>query len=767
MNIVDGKQSGYGPMTWEERYIMLLWLSHFILTPFDLSSISSPSPATELDATKLQIELPPDIPAVAKRVLSISLKHLESASKERESARALLVRLILRPDMLMLGLLDSFILWALSSLEPGDSPTKTIYAHIGVLSFLAGLVTSASKNTIGPFLGSIFKCIQRINADESPLSKAITASAIARKIIIKLLRAITILTITSGEVLSLNLPDLPSSVLEDVIEHLLNSLADKDTPVRYAASKALSVIAVKLEPALAAEVVEAVIGSLEENLLWEDATTGQLVPNHELQHLSIGFLKRNLTAVDPLRWQGLVLTLSHLLYRRSPPPEQLPSIMNALIIALCFEQRSSVGSSVGTNVRDAACFGMWAIARRYTTQELSKIDTTSVRSANGHGRSISVLQVMADQIMVAAALDPSGNIRRGASAALQELIGRHPDIIIEGISLVQTVDYHAVALRSKAIQEVAVGASLLDPLYWDAISEGLLEWRGVGSPDAPSRRLAATVMGLLAASRTPDVVSQILHKVREKLNRISTRQVEERHGLLLSLAAIVRECSRDDRNQDARTMEALAASWTIMESQSYITNDMLRSSSLRPELTTEATCTMLSALSNLSVATMQSSCRPGVIHPTQNESRRSFEILGFCLNRTEDIVIEVSAKAAHDYFKLWSKQETEVIVREWITEVSLHSTIRESKVVVKPSGMIPALGSVFCYFNSGDAKGISEIQQQIIHILVGHLAPGVEVESRVAAVRSLASGVLTCNGKSSSIHKSHVLRSNSNDCAFE
>ena len=763
---MDGKRPDYGPTTWEERYIMLLWLSHLMLTPFDLSSISSPSSGTEIEKSTLQIDLPPNVPTVTKRAISVSLSHLESAGREREAARALLVRLVVRPDMHRLGLPGVFVRWALRSLASGSGSTKTVYAHIGVLSFLAGLVTSASKDIIAPFVGSVFKCIQRINADQSPLSKAITTSALARKIIIKLLRAITNLTVLSSQAVSLDLPGLPDNVLEDVVEHLLNSLADKDTPVRYAASKALSVVVVKLEPAMAAEVVEAVVGTLEENLLWEDVATGKLLPNHELPQLSSDSLKRNLTAVDALRWHGLVLTLSHLLYRRSPPPEQLPGILNALIIALSFEQRSSVGSTVGTNVRDAACFGIWALARRYTTQELSMIDTSSIRAASSHGHSISILQVLANQIIVAATLDPSGNIRRGASAALQELIGRHPDTIIEGISLVQVVDYHAVALRSKAVQEVALGAVVLDPLYWDAIFEGLLEWMGIGSPDAPSRRLAATAIGLLVASRSPNIVSVTLNRVLGSLNKISSRQVEERHGLLLSLAAVVRECSGDDQHLDICTMEALATSWIAFESQSYITNEMLTSSSFRPELTAEAACIMLSALSNLSASTPHSSGRPGVVHPSQTERLRSFEILEICLNRTEEIVVEVSARAARDYFKLLSNQETEVFVYEWITELSLRSMVRESKRVVKPSGMVPALGSVFCLFSASDSKGMSEVQRQIVHSLVGHLQSGIEIESRVAAIRSLASGVLACNGECFDEQMFRVLKSYSDNYAY-
>lgn len=95
----------------------------------------------------------------------------------------------------------------------------------------------------------------------------------------------------------------------------------------------------------------------------------------------------------------------------------------------------------------------------------------------------SVLQVLATELVISASLDPAGNIRRGSSAALQELIGRHPNTIAEGISVVQAVDYHAVALRSRAIMEVAFQASKLAKPYMVGILDALLGWRGVGDAD--------------------------------------------------------------------------------------------------------------------------------------------------------------------------------------------------------------------------------------------------------------------------------------------
>ncbi|KAL8678053.1 MAG: hypothetical protein Q9224_007145, partial [Gallowayella concinna] len=42
---ISGKKEN---LTWEEKYVMLLWLSHLALTPFDLASISTSNVQTNL-----------------------------------------------------------------------------------------------------------------------------------------------------------------------------------------------------------------------------------------------------------------------------------------------------------------------------------------------------------------------------------------------------------------------------------------------------------------------------------------------------------------------------------------------------------------------------------------------------------------------------------------------------------------------------------------------------------------------------------------------
>ncbi|KAJ4416885.1 hypothetical protein N0V85_002088 [Neurospora sp. IMI 360204] len=519
--------AGSGPQwTWEERYIVLLWLSHLMLAPFDLATISSTDVEQDDLAPISGFQWPQGLPSITTRILPLAIKYLASPGKERDAAKALLVRISMRRDMQQLGVLDALVNWALSALRPQEGLQRTPYHYIGVLSFLSGvLVSSIDTSDMDKYLLTLFREVHGAATDQNAAG-SVMSSALARKTMIKVIRSITV---------SILRQDMPSmEIIETTIGFLLENLADNDTPVRFAASKALSVITLKLDPDMASEVVEAVIDSLNKNVLWVKDPKDINAP----PAMDIG-------AVDPLEWHGLMLTLSHLLYRRSPPAENLDGIINALLIGLSFERRGTSGGSIGTNVRDAACFGIWALARRYSTKELLAVPTSSTVSTRSYNQQASMLQILATELVVAACLDPSGNIRRGSSAALQELIGRHPDTVEKGIWVVQTVDYHAVARRSRALQEVALNVTRLSSQYGEAILHALLGWRGIGDFDAMARRAAGASFGTIAselALGVSDSAARLTHFMTMVLDRVKSlqvRQVEERHGLLMSFASLL------------------------------------------------------------------------------------------------------------------------------------------------------------------------------------------------------------------------------------
>lgn len=591
--VEDAREQSRGPgggWEWEQRYVVLLWLSHLLLAPFDLSTISS----VDLEhAVVPGLTWPENLPGITVRLMPLAVGYLSSPGKERDAAKSLLVRVAMRKDMQQLGVLDCLVRWALAALKPPpDAELDTTFFYLGLLSFLAGLLSSAAETSdLDEYLPLIFHTVYEITLRESRLSKALATLALVRKMTIKVLRSVVVSLLRKSR------RDMASTELtETAIGHLLESLSDNDTPVRLSASKSLSIITLKLDPAMASQVVEAVLESLNRNVLWTRPTGGPAVK-----------AIRDLSAVNHLEWHGLMLTLSHLLYRRSPPAEQLSDILHALLLGLSFEQRSTSGVSVGANVRDAACFGIWATARRYTSRELLAVPPGSVFAAKAHPASASVLQVLATELVVTAALDPAGNIRRGASAVLQELVGRHPDTVEQGIAVVQTVDYHAVARRSRAVDEVAVGVARLAPQYAEALMDGILGWRGIGDADAPSRRVVGRAFGALTVelSRTDPtgLVARFEWSVRrliQQMQSLAKRQVDERHGLLSCFASVM-DCLSLAVSDDAKhTREPVSMDAALMRSvlrnATEIVADCHSVTYRKPEMVAEAASRLVVSL---------------------------------------------------------------------------------------------------------------------------------------------------------------------------
>lgn len=503
-----------GTTEWQVPYVLLLWLSHLLLTPFDLMSISNkPGPIKLEDQWP---SAPKDLPSLTARVLTVGLAFLSSPTKAQDAAAAMLVRLTIRPDVQKFRLADALAKERLPTLQSRAGSQNT-YSNLGSLRFVAGVASSAELNHLVP---EIYRSCQKAfdEADDSALS----ANAVTKKLIIKVFRNIAILSLRSAAADGPLLSFLQTSdVLESVIDYLLRSLADKDTPVRYAAAKAISLIILELEPAMGYEVIQAILDTFKEDIPRYATTV-------------------DLATANPLKWHGLTLALSHILFKRSASTEQLPDILDALISALQFQQRTATGSAIGTNVRDAANFGIWSLARRYTTTELFPVEIHSLHLSVRATEDVSVIQHLATQLILTACLDPAGNIRRGASAALQELVGRHPDQVHAGIALVQIVDYLAVSLRSRAMIQVANGAASLHQMYLEAILEGLFGWRGLGSADVPSRESAAASIADLSASvgassKNGSAVPRFIAAVQA----CPTHEVEALHGLCLTAASLL------------------------------------------------------------------------------------------------------------------------------------------------------------------------------------------------------------------------------------
>lgn len=743
---------------WEERYIMLLWLSHLMLAPFDLASISSSS--IDLSTSKLAAVLH-GLPSIAQTLLQTGLEYLHVSSKEREAAAIMIVRLVLRKDMQARQLLPRVINHALSGLSQGDnanvSAAASAYRYGGLLSLLCGVMTVGSADDVAHYIAQIFSVCIQLARSEGSHETHVRNTAPVRKSLIKAVRLCVLhaLSLTARHSKVAKTYDL-DTMLEETIQYLLDSLSDKDTPVRMIASKSLSMLALSLDPEMSAEVVQAVLGSLDENMLLEDST-GRTLAINEVSTDEVRKHRKNASAVSPLRWHGLMLTLGHLLFRHSPPPHQLPEIIAALIAGLEFEQRSNVGTSVGVGVRDAACFGVWSLARKYSTVEIDMVDVSQLlpvlnKASNGPDMKHDALQVLANQLVLSACLDPSGNIRRGSSAGLQELIGRHPDTILHGIPVVQVVDYHAVARRSKAMMEVSFQAAKLNQVYLNSLLTALLGWRGARSADADFRRWAARgvsdLVSLVTLEDARNRCTQLEAQAAKLKSTNAGSNAGTRHGLLLALSAMldniwyrVQGTNDFEPNHlpNVSSMETVHRS--ALDHLEALTGNLSGRVTRDLELVFEASSVFVTALAVfLTIA-------------ESNETAKLLNVLERCLTGSEkEHVVCESTRAFTTVFQCLNQSTQAELLQRW-----LHTS--QSKLSeYRCRGRLEAVGSVFWLLPSDGPHSTMTLALNYLEQFIRGQWP---IETKINAMDSLKKVLLS----SLSLNKAHLLTSHTNSVA--
>lgn len=158
--------------------------------------------------------------------------------------------------------------------------------------------------------------------------------------------------------------------IEEIIEQLISGLRDKDTIVRWSSAKGIG----RITNRLGLEPAEDVLASLLDLFTYVE---------------------------DDLAWHGGCLALAELARRGLLLPAQLERVVPIVLNALIFDKKLG-NYSLGTNVRDSACYVCWAFARAFEPEHIAPY----------------VGQIAA-QLLVVTIFDREINCRRAASAAFQ------------------------------------------------------------------------------------------------------------------------------------------------------------------------------------------------------------------------------------------------------------------------------------------------------------------------------------------------------------
>ncbi|KAJ1795328.1 hypothetical protein LPJ67_000074 [Coemansia sp. RSA 1938] len=399
---------------WPARYTLLIWLSLLAMIPFDIESIDSGT--TDLPAIA---ELGTSDVSLMGRWVELGKLFLCKPGCEMEGAAVMLSRLLSRRDSAAV-LRPEFIEWAAREITNAARPIDTTAVNAGLqigsvlringaLRVLCHLFSAMDSHaTLDAQIPMLLDIFQMDAFDQHSITRKLISKAVQRL-------ALLMLPATNAEMgrayarpslrenLSNNAGAASDSMRDDEAESpdvevplemeafvgiLLQKLHDKDTIVRWSAAKGIGRISERLPMALAREIVLAVGDILKDETLVDNGLI-------------------DVAMTTEYSWHGALLCLAELSRRGMLYAQALRQIVPW--VGLTYEiQRGDY--SVGSNVRDAACYVMWSLARIPNPSSKRVFAEMSVE--------------MATTLISVAVFDRESNVRRAASAAFQEHVGR-------------------------------------------------------------------------------------------------------------------------------------------------------------------------------------------------------------------------------------------------------------------------------------------------------------------------------------------------------
>ncbi|XP_033827733.1 tubulin-specific chaperone D [Periophthalmus magnuspinnatus] len=483
--------------TWETRYMLLLWLSMTCLIPFDLSRLDG----------HLEHDVGHARESTMDRILAIAKSYLIVSDTPRDAASVLVSKFMTRPDVKQKRLGD-FLDWSLTTLsQTNDQSMTDIMVLDGILQSLAKLFKHGKRDDVLQYAPTVLQCLEQKHLSDSN-------QAMLRKLGVKLTQKLGLTFLKprlaswryqrGSRSLAANLSmaqsntvpvspnlepqeqdedyDIPEEV-ETVIEHLLVGLKDKETIVRWSAAKGIGRVTGRLPRELADEVVGSVL----------DCFSFQETDN---------------------AWHGGCLALAELGRRGLLLPSRLKDVVPLIIKSLTYEEKRGA-CSVGSNVRDAACYVCWSFARAYEPKELTPF----------------VIQI-ASTLVITAVFDRDVNCRRAASAAFQEHVGRQ-GTFPHGIDILTAADYYAVGNLNNCYVNISVYVASF-PEYTKALIDHLIEMK-INHWDSVIRELSTKALHNL----TPQVPDYMATTVLPRLLPMAVGiDLHTRHAAILACAEI-------------------------------------------------------------------------------------------------------------------------------------------------------------------------------------------------------------------------------------
>lgn len=522
---------------WETKYVFILWLSIIVLVPFDLktidSALTSLEPAGENDKSAKTIH---------DNIIDVGKFYINSPMKTRDAAAIVLSKFFSRPDIQKTDLLKNYLNWAAETIKRLEDDPFSSFFVTGIFSSLVEIFKVGQRNELLDKIPLIFRLIsdeEEESKTQGKKKKVVDSSSLrhyksklAQRIALQYLKPrlntwaykrssnslienfkktldnsklqtnviskVTMNTTTSTLDVQLStkggkdqqgddddyFDDVNTEHLESIIDFLLTALKDKDTVVRWSAAKGIGRITQRLDQDMADEIVNSLL---------------KLFSPHE----------------GDGAWHGSCLAVAELSRRGLLLPERLKEVFPILFRALLFDQNQG-NYSVGSHVRDAACYVAWAFARAY--------DPSLIKEH---------MLSLAQHLLIVSLFDREINCRRAASAAFQEHVGRQGNFP-HGINILTEADYFTLGVRSNAYLNVSIFVGQYEEYFQGFVDHlatiKLKNW------DPEVRRLAAATLSLFSPLH-PDYLSK---RILPSLVPLCLNEsVLIRHGAIYGVSEII------------------------------------------------------------------------------------------------------------------------------------------------------------------------------------------------------------------------------------
>ena len=272
--------------------------------------------------------------------------------------------------------------------------------------------------------------------------------------------------------------------LEFIIQHLLESLKDTDNVVRWTAAKGIGRITQRLSKDFADQIVE------------------QL---HDLFSAS----------ETDCSWHGGCLALAELCRRGLLLPDRLEVYVPILEKALIYDINKG-NHSVGSHVRDAACYVVWSFARAYAPD---------IMKPHVH--------TLSNKLIIVSLFDREVNCRRAASATFQECVGRQGNFP-HGIEILTEADYFTLSNRVNAFLNVSCFIGQFPEYFSEMVKH--LAFVKLQHWETSMRVLASQALSVLSIFNPELIVKDVLLPLIEKC---LSKALHIRHGAILGVGEIL------------------------------------------------------------------------------------------------------------------------------------------------------------------------------------------------------------------------------------